>query len=266
MKKEVAFVHLFFVPAEREQRPMAGRKRMGMEKNLASLLIIEGEATDQSDLDLRLGSAGLYTFAIDVGYYDAMVAVINRYKPAARMRQLNPEGFNLSGESVAAFAAACTHFLELHARIQDPSVVKALILHNAASCLGVGNGNDLESQNRMNHMALEMLETLSRQPGFELGDPDWTIVQAKVNVGLYESGGHPFHEIGYRACIDMMEVLDSKDAAGRRLFLAKWLMHQGRNHDAIEALRPVSADDYVSAPNQLAAARAYLAQLMEVVR
>lgn len=235
-----------------------------MQRNLVSLLQIEGAATDQEDLDARLKEAGRLTaYAIMSGYYDAMLAVVELYKPARAKREL-VDGVNVNEESVAAFRACADRFFEIIDQMPIvPSIVKALVMHNAASCLAAGNGNKPGDQAVLNESALTTLHAVWGGDPSVRDSADWHAVYAKVGSGLYEHGARIFDETVYRGLIDTMERIGSKDAAGRRLFLAKWLMSQGRIKDAIMAVHPVTEDDYVSAQNQIAEARAYLDQLMQ---
>ncbi len=231
-----------------------------MDKNLASLLVIEGQATDEGDLNVRLKQAGLDEYSIDCGCSAAMVAVVRHYKPAAALRQLDEQGMNTSVASVHRFQFCSRLLMDMVSRVGN-SVVKALIVHNAASCMSISNGCMPRAQRGLNNSALSILDSVARGPGYEHGEVNWTIVWAKVSAGLYEAGHMDMHEMSYMAVTDMMEVVQSKDTAGRRLFLAKWLMSQGRQYDAIKALEPVEAEGYVSAPNQISAALGYLAEL-----
>lgn len=231
-----------------------------MDQTLVSLLQIEGAAKDKVDLDGRLADAGLLIYAMRNGYYQAMATVVMVYKPAAAMRVVK-DGVNTSAESIARFRACSERFLAIldaESRTGAPSIVKALIMHNAASCLAAGNGNKPEDQAVLNEAALGTLHAVWGGDPSVRESADWHAVNARVMIGLYEHGGRPFDEIVYRRFIESLERFGSKDAAGRRLFLARWLEQHGRRMQAITVLEAVETADYVSAADQIENARAYL--------
>lgn len=236
-----------------------------MKKSLVSLLVIEGQVSGVIGLDIELAKAGLLEYSREIGYYGAMRVVAGCYKPARELRKVGPDGYNTCEESVEAFRACAERFLDIVEQMEDSSIVKALILHNTASCYASVSGNKPEEQELLNRTALTMLLGLAARSKYLNKTADWRAVYAKAAVGLYEQGVNTFVEGPYRGLIDIMEAEGAKDAAGRRLFLARWLAAAGRMEDAIAVLEPVEEKGYPSASNQVEEVFAYLAELRALV-
>jgi len=231
-----------------------------MKKTLVSLLEIEEKVSGVIELDMELGKIGLLGYARKIDYHHAMRVVVGCCKPARALRSLGPDGINTNEESVAAFRQCAERLLDIADKMDD-DVVKALVLHGAATCYARGNGNKPEDQLILNRTAQTTLLGLSARHQGLAESGDWRTVYAKVLVDLYEQDVRTFVEGPYRRLIHMMECDGSKDAAGRRLFLARWLADAGRREDAIAALEPVEDPDYRSVPDQIEEVLRYLAEL-----
>lgn len=217
--------------------------------NLRRILVVEGAAKTIGDIPHEVAEA-----ASALGYLEGLQRVVGEYKPAAAKRQ-PVDGVNTSDESMTAFRLFAAAMIE-GSRSATFATVRALYLHDAASGMAKQNGNQPDLQVRLNRSALGILEEV---PSNERVD-DWWTVYEKVYVGLSEAGHIAFDETTYRAVLNSMASNGSKDTAGRRAFLAEWLVGQGRSVEAVEVLNPVEADT-CSAPNQVERARGLLVKL-----
>lgn len=168
------------------------------------------------------------------GYEEGLRLVLEVYNPAGKCRQA-PNGVNLNASSLQMFCAFIQACEDAANRVENP-VIQALLLHNAASASAKHNGNTdgQTSYNLRAHTLLQIVDSESQDDG-------WWAVHEKVAVGLYESGVIPFNEANYRKIIASMTGR-SKDEAGRRDFLAKWLESQGRNQEVVDVLERAKVD------------------------
>lgn len=191
-----------------------------------------------------------------LGYEEGMRLVLEMYKPAGRCRQA-PNGVNLNAGSLQMFCAFIQACEGAATRTTDP-IIRALLWHNAGSSSAPHNGNT-DGQISFNLRAHTLLQTVDP----DSQDDGWWAVHEKVAVGLYESGVIPFNETNYRKIITSMTGR-SKDEAGRREFLAKWLEAQGRNREAADILERAKVDT-TSDPTQIARALETLKHLTSFI-
>ncbi len=222
---------------------------------LREILVAEGAAKTTDEL-----SNDVIVAAQRLGYFDGLWLVVAEYKKAAAMRRA-VEGVNESGESVGLFVRFATKSRDLAANLDMNPVVRALLLHNAACALSKYNGNRSGDQKFYNAQAKGVLSLVDET----LRNDDWQCVHEKVMIGLYEAGHLPFIEERYRAVLENMSTNGSKDTAGRRHFLARKLVEQGRFIDAKDVLVPVTTDT-TSAPNQVKQAVELLAEVEAVLK
>jgi len=192
-----------------------------------------------------------------LGYCDGMRLVLEEYKPGCRCRQVDASGINLGAGSLQffrSFIKAC----EAAANETADTVIRALLWHNAGSASAKHNGNT-GLQVDFNRRAFAILSGVPEAKR----DDDWWAVYEKVAVGLYESNAITFDEADYRRIVVSMTGR-TKDDAGRRDFLAKWLESQGRNQEAAEVLERVKVDT-TSDPTQVARALETLKRLTSLL-
>ena len=182
---------------------------------------------------------------VRIGYEEGMRLVLDLYKPACRCRHV-VDGGNVNVGSLQGFRSFIQACEDAATRAPN-AVIVALLLHNAGSASAKHNGNTCQ-QVKLNYRAFGILSGVST---FVRGD-DWWADYEKVAVGLYESGAISFNEADYRKIIASMTGR-SKDEAGRREFLAKWLEAQGRNQEVTEVLERAKVDT-TSDPTQVARA------------
>ncbi len=180
--------------------------------------------------------------ARQLGYEEGMKLVLTLYKPACRCRQA-PNGINLNAGSLQMFSSFVRACEDIASKTtSDNRIIRALLLHNAGSASAPHNGNASQGttvrQVEFNLRAKDILEAI---PDMDRDD-DWQCVWEKVMVALYETRAIPFVQDCFYEIIGSMERHGSKDAAGRREFLAKWLDGRGRPNEAIEILKPVKMD------------------------
>lgn len=218
--------------------------------SLRAILVWEGRVATVSDIPSEVVEA-----AEGCGYGEGLRLVVGLYKSAAKTRHI-VAGENFAKESTDRFLSFAQASAKIAEDRQVKGVVEALLFHNAASAFAPINGNFPALQKYLNKYSLHVLEEV---PDGERAD-DWWCVYEKVCVGLVEGGHMSFEEDKYRQVLDSMIRNESKDAAGRALFLARRLAEQSRVVDAIRALELVEGTEF-SAPNQLAAAAEYLKEL-----
>lgn len=224
---------------------------------LRELIQAEGAAKTLDEL-----SSEVVVAAEACGYSEGMTLVITRYKPYAARRysakNFGQNNENLDPQSVQDFRWLAGSFEETASLHDGKPVIKALHLHNAASCTAKVNGNVPEEQKRYNLEALRILQSV---PEADRND-DWQVVYEKIYFGLTEAGHIPFDQAQCEAIINAMPG-KSKDLAGRRAFLAQKWAQAGNLDEAIRVLLPVESDTH-SAPNQVESAKKllekYLAQ------
>lgn len=174
------------------------------------------------------------------GYEEGMKLVLTLYKPACRCRQVGDDGVNLNVGSLRGFRSfvkACEDITSSTSdHLMSDAVMLALFTHNAGSASARHNGNTGQ-QPTFNSRAIDWLfaEQLENR-----GD-DWACVYEKVMIARYETNAIRFNEADYRHIVQSMSGR-SKDEAGRREFLARWLESHGRHDEAVEILRPVETD------------------------
>jgi len=227
----------------------------GIMVTLRDLIQAEGAAKSLDEL-----SPEVVVAAKACGYDEAMRLVVKDYKSAAKRRNeandFGPNRENLDIVSGMEFRRLSKSF-GIGALLRSgvgPIPVRALYLHNAASCMAKGNGNRPERQAELNREALKLLESVPEADR----DDDWRAVFEKVYFGLSEAGHITFDADRFEATIKGMPE-NSKDKAGRLAFLAEKLAEAGDLVEAIEILEPTTEDRF-SAPNQVERAQKLLAQ------
>lgn len=168
------------------------------------------------------------------GYEEGMILVLTLYKPAYRCRDA-PNGTNLNDGSLQGFRAFIHACGDTANTVANP-VIKALLFHNAGSASARHNGNTGQQED-FNCSAVVALNQMLP----EERDDDWRAVYEKVSISMYECGVAEMNETDFRSIIASMSGR-SKDEAGRREFLARWLDTRGRHKDAVKILKLVETD------------------------
>lgn len=203
-----------------------------MEENRGLRWLIQQEGALQEFSDV---SPEVLVVSARFGYQEGLYLVLDMYKPAGRCRQA-PSGVNLNAGSLQGFGSFIQACEDAVSRTTNP-VIQALLLHNAGSASAPHNGNTRRQVefNFSANLVLDAIPEASR-------DDDWQCVWEKVMVALYENDAVQFVEFDYRKILDSMWLHGSKDTAGRREFLAKWLDQRGWRDEALEVLKLVEAD------------------------